>query len=160
VYFGKKHEEEKIMEMVKRTQPLSLSSKACRTNRSTSTHNPALYEFRRITNLIQPHHHDVLRRVPKEGVECCRTMTSFGYGSTSDSFRRLKVFTPWRSLEIWDNYTPTRSISSSATPTETKRRCAWGETLGAATPDEYDKLVHSFDCDHPTRYELADMTKV
>src|SRR5277367_6221374 len=35
----------------------------------------------------------------------------------------------------------------------------WGETLGAATPDDYDKLVHSFDADHPTGYELDDMTK-
>ncbi len=36
----------------------------------------------------------------------------------------------------------------------------WGETLGAAVPDDYDKLVHSFDAAHPTGYELADMTKI
>ncbi len=36
----------------------------------------------------------------------------------------------------------------------------WGEMLGAATPDDYDKLVHSFDAAHPTGYELDDMKQI
>ena len=36
----------------------------------------------------------------------------------------------------------------------------WGEMLGAAVPDDYDKLVHSFDLDHPAGYKLADMTQI
>jgi hypothetical protein len=36
----------------------------------------------------------------------------------------------------------------------------WGEMLGAAVPDDYDALVHSFDSAHPTGYELADMTRI
>lgn len=36
----------------------------------------------------------------------------------------------------------------------------WGEALGAATPDDYDHLVHSFDAAHPTGYELDDARKV
>jgi hypothetical protein len=36
----------------------------------------------------------------------------------------------------------------------------WGEALGAATPDDYDKLVHSFDAAHPGGYELDDAKAV
>jgi len=36
----------------------------------------------------------------------------------------------------------------------------WGEALGAATPDDYDRLVHSFDAKHPGGYELDDAKKV
>ncbi len=36
----------------------------------------------------------------------------------------------------------------------------WGEILGAAVPDDYDKLVHSFDAAHPTGFELDDITKI
>jgi hypothetical protein len=38
--------------------------------------------------------------------------------------------------------------------------CVWGEALGAATPDDYDHLVHSFDADHPNGYELDDDRQV
>jgi beta-galactosidase len=37
---------------------------------------------------------------------------------------------------------------------------AWGEMLGAAVPDDYDQIVHSFDAAHPTGYEKDDMTQI
>jgi beta-galactosidase len=45
-------------------------------------------------------------------------------------------------------------------PGDSRAISMWGEMLGAASPDDYDKLVHSFDSAHPSGYELDDMSKV
>ena len=57
-------------------------------------------------------------------------------------------------------YTDPTHFGQRQPPEAAKEITVWGEMLGSGSPDDYDRLVHSFDAQHPSGYELDDMTKI
>jgi len=166
VVFWEKYEEEKIMEMVKRdrSHPSLIMYSLQNESSDIDLHNPRVYRiFRRIHELDPSRIITMFSGgVPKDQVLMLPYSDEIRYGS------KAIPYAGWQDLHTCGG--PCNYLDNLYTdPLHFKQRQAsedhntiniWGETLGAATPDDYDKLVHSFDADHPTGYELADMTKI
>jgi beta-galactosidase len=166
VVFWEKYEEEKIMEMVKRDRSHPSLIMYCIQNESSDIdlNNPRIYRIFRRMHELDPSRIITMFSggVPKDQVLMLPYSDEIRYGSKRIPFAGWKdVHTCGGPCNYLDNlYTDPLHFTQRQPDTDHKEICIWGETLGAATPDDYDKLVHSFDADHPTGYELADMTKI
>jgi beta-galactosidase len=164
--FWEKYEEEKIMEMVKRdrSHPSLIMYSMQNESSDIDLHNPRIYRiFRRIHELDPSRIITMFSGgVPKDQVLMLPYSDEIRYGSKAINFAGWKdVHTCGGPCNYLDNlYTDPLHFTQRQPEEDHKEICIWGETLGVATPDDYDKLVHSFDADHPTGYELADMTKI
>jgi beta-galactosidase len=166
VVFWEKYEEEKIMEMVKRdrSHPSLIMYSIQNESSDIDLHNPRIYRiFRRIHELDPSRIITMFSGgVPKDQVLMLPYNDEIHYGSKAINSAGWKdVHTCGGPCNYLDNlYTDPLHFKQRQPDEDHKEICIWGEALGAATPDDYDKLVHSFDADHPTGYELADMTKI
>ena len=165
--FWEKYEEEKILEMVKRdrSHPSLIIYSMQNESNDIDLRNPRIYRIFREIHDLDPSRIIVLFSggAPKDSeVLMLPYSEQISYGS------KTIPYAGWRDLHTCggpcnylDNlYTDPTNFFQRSKPEDRKEICMWGEMLGAAVPDDYDKLVHSFDLDHPTGYELADMTQI
>lgn len=166
VVFWEKYEEEKIMEMVKRdrSHPSLIMYSMQNESSDIDLHNPRIYRIFRRIHALDPSRIITMFSggVPKDQVLMLPYSDEISYGSKTIDYAGWKdVHTCGGPCNYLDNlYTDPFNFRQRQPEEDHKEICIWGETLGAATPDDYDKLVHSFDAKHPTGYELADMTKI
>ncbi len=164
--FWEKYEEEKIMEMVKRdrSHPSLIMYSMQNESSDIDLHNPRIYRiFRRIHQLDPSRIITMFSGgVPKDQVLMLPYSDDIRYGSKTIDYAGWKdLHTCGGPCNYLDNlYTDPLNFKQRQTGTDHSEVAIWGETLGAATPDDYDQLVHSFDAQHPTGYELADMKKI
>jgi hypothetical protein len=164
--FWEKYEEEKIIEMVKRdrSHPSLIVYTLQNEASELDIHNPRIYRIFRRMHALDPSRIIVFFSggVPKDQVLMLPYSDEIHYGSKALAFAGWKdVHTCGGPCNYLDNlYTDPRHFSQRQPEEDHKEICMWGETLGAAVPDDYDKLVHSFDSAHPSGYELADMTTI
>ena len=166
IVFWEKYEEEKIMEMVKRdrSHPSLIMYGLQNESSDIDLHNPRIYRIFRRMHELDPSRIITLFSggVPKDQALMLPYDENIRYGSKAIAFAGWKdVHTCGGPCNYLDNlYTDPGHYKQRQPNEDHKEICIWGETLGAATPDDYDKLVHSFDAAHPDGYELADMTKI
>lgn len=166
VVFWEKYEEEKIMEMVKRdrSHPSLIMYSLQNESSEIDLHNPRIYRIFRRMHELDPSRIITMFSggVPKDQVLMLPYNDEIRYGSKAINFAGWKdVHTCGGPCNYLDNlYTDPLHFKQRQPDEDHKEIGIWGEALGAATPDDYDKLVHSFDAQHPAGYELADMTKI
>jgi beta-galactosidase len=164
--FWEKYTEAKILQMVKRdrSHPSLIMYTLQNEASELDIRNPRIYRVFRRMRALDPSRIIVFFSggVPKDQVLMLPYSDEIRAGSKSIPFAGWKdVHTCGGPCNYLDNlYTDPRHFSQRQTEKDHKEICMWGEMLGAACPDDYDKLVHSFDAAHPTGYELADMTKI
>jgi beta-galactosidase len=164
--FWEKYEEEKILEMVRRdrSHPSLIIYDIQNESSDLDLRNPRIYRIFRLMHALDPSRIITFYSggVPKD---CQVLMLPYGdeihYGSKTIPFAGWHdVHTCGGPCNYLDNlYTSPTNFFQRQNEADHKEIGVWGEALGAAAPDDYDKLVHSFDAGHPTGYELADMTK-
>lgn len=165
--FWEKYEEEKILEMVKRdrSHPSLIMYSMQNEANDIDLRNPRIYRIFREIHALDPSRVIVLFSggVPRDNeVLMLPYSDAIAYGS------RTIPYAGWRDLHTCggpcnylDNlYTDPTNFFQRSKPEDRKEICMWGEMLGAAVPDDYDRLVHSFDAAHPGGYELDDMTRI
>ncbi len=166
VVFWEKYEEEKIMEMVKRdrSHPSLIMYSIQNESSDIDLHNPRIYRIFRRMHELDPSRIITMFSggVPKDQVLMLPYADDIRYGSKAIPFAGWRdIHTCGGPCNYLDNlYTDPLQFKQRQPNEAHKEICIWGETLGAATPDDYDTLVHSFDTAHPSGYELADMTKI
>lgn len=165
--FWEKYEQEKILEMVKRdrSHPSLIIYDLQNESNDMDMGNPRIYRIFRLMHALDP----------------SRVITFYSGGDPkgnqvlmlpySDEIREGSKTLPyagWRDTHTCggpcnylDNlYKNPLDFGQRRGDNDHKIINVWGEMLGAATPDDYDKLVHSFDAAHPTGYELEDMKQI
>jgi len=165
--FWEKYEQEKILEMVKRdrSHPSLIMYDIQNESSNMELENPRIYRIFRLMHVLDP----------------SRTITFYSGGDPkiaqvlmqpySDDISygsKTLPYAGWRDTHTcggpcsymdWLYKNPDDFFQRQKDQSH-QVIGAWGEMLGAATPDDYDQLVHSFDAAHPTGYELDDMTKI
>lgn len=167
VVFWEKYEQEKILAMVKRdrSHPSLIMYSIQNESSNMDLNNPRIYRILRLMHAIDP----------------SRVITFYSGGDPkinqvlmepySDEIRygsKTLPYAGWRDTHTCGGpcnyldylYKNPHDFFQRQQDQSHKIIGAWGEMLGAATPDDYDKLVHSFDATHPTGYERDDMTKI
>jgi beta-galactosidase/beta-glucuronidase len=167
VTFWEKYAEEKIIEMVKRdrSHPSLIMYTIQNESSDMDMRNPRIYRVLRRMQaldpgrviafysggvpkdaqvLVLPYHHDIL------------------YGSKTIPFAGWRdVHTCGGPVNYMDNMYTDPQHFKQRTPAEDHRSInMWGEMLGSAGPDNYDRLVHSFNKEYPSGYELSDAMEV
>jgi beta-galactosidase len=164
--FWEKYTEAKILQMVKRdrSHPSLITYILQNEASELDIRNPRIYRILRRIHALDPSRIIVFFSggVPKDQVLMLPYSEDIRAGSKSIPFAGWKdVHTCGGPCNYLDNlYTDPSHFSGRQKEEDHKEICMWGEMLGAACPDDYDKLVHSFDANHPTGYELDDMTKI
>lgn len=167
IVFWEKYEQEKILEMVKRdrSHPSLIMYDIQNESSNMELENPRIYRIFRLMHALDP----------------SRTITFYSGGDPkiaqvlmqpySDDITygsKTIPYAGWRDTHTCggpcnylDNlYKNPTDFFQRQKEQDHKYIGAWGEMLGAATPDDYDQLVHSFDAAHPTGYEKDDMTQI
>jgi beta-galactosidase len=164
--FWEKYEQEKILAMVKRDRSHPSLIMYCLQNESNEMdmRNPRIYRIFRMMHALDPSRLITFYSggVPKEN-----QVVMLPYSDEILEGSKTLAFAGWKDVHTCGgpcNYLDTmyrnpNSYDVRQPAGEHKEIRVWGEMLGAATPDDYDTLVHSFDAAHPGGYELADMTK-
>jgi beta-galactosidase len=165
--FWEKYEEEKILEMVKRdrSHPSLIMYSMQNEANDIDLRNPRIYRIFREIHALDPSRIIVLF---SGGEPRNNEVLMLPYNDEISYGSKKIPYAGWRDLHTCggpcnylDNlYTDPTNFFQRSKIEDHKEICMWGEMLGAAVPDDYDKLVHSFDAAHPTGYELDDMTKV
>jgi hypothetical protein len=165
--FWEKYEQEKILEMVKRdrSHPSLIIYGIQNESSEMDLNNPRIYRVMRSMHALDPSRIIVFYSggVPRESqVLMLPYSDEIRYGDKTLPFAGWKdCHTCGGPCNYLDNlYTDPTHFVQMQKPEDHKEICVWGETLGAAVPDDYDKLVHSFDATHPTGYELDDMKQI
>ncbi len=165
--FWEKYEQEKILAMVKRDRSHPSLILYCIQNECNDMDmsNPRIYRIVRMMHALDPSRIIVFYSggVPKEN-----QVLMLPYSEEIREGSKTLEFAGWRDLHTCGGpcnyldslYKNPGDYAVKQPGKEHKEIRVWGEMLGAAVPDDYDKLVHSFDAAHPTGYELADMTKI
>lgn len=165
--FWEKYEEEKILEMVKRdrSHPSLIMYSMQNEANDIDLRNPRIYRIFREIHALDPSRTIVLF---SGGEPRNNEVLMLPYSDTITYGSKTIPYAGWRDLHTCggpcnylDNlYTNPTNFFQRCKPEDRKEICMWGEMLGAAVPDDYDKLVHSFDVAHPGGYELDDMTQI
>lgn len=165
--FWEKYEEEKILEMVKRdrSHPSLIMYSMQNESNDIDLRNPRIYRLFHEIQDLDPSRIVVLF---SGGVPIDDEVLMLPYSNRINYGSKTIPYAGWRDLHTCggpcnylDNlYTDPTNFFQRSKPEDRKEICMWGEMLGAAVPDDYDKLVHSFDAAHPTGYELDDMTQI
>ncbi|MGA3170438.1 MAG: glycoside hydrolase family 2 TIM barrel-domain containing protein [Chthoniobacteraceae bacterium] len=165
--FWEKYEQEKILEMVKRdrSHPSLIIYGIQNESNPMDLRNPRIYRLLRSMHALDPSRVIVFYSggVPeKDQVLMLPYSDEIRYGDKTIPYAGWRdCHTCGGPCNYLDNlYTDPTNFVQMQNPQDRKEICVWGEMLGAAVPDDYDKLVHSFDAAHPTGYELDDMSKV
>jgi beta-galactosidase len=164
--FWEKYEQEKILEMVKRdrSHPSMIIYDIQNETGNLDLNNPRIYRIFRLMHALDPSR--IITFYSGTGPSAQVLMLPYSddisYGSKTVAYAGWKdEHTCGGPCNYLDNLykDPTHYFQRQKDQSH-KTINAWGEMLGAATPDDYDKLVHSFDAAHPTGYELDDMTNI
>ncbi len=165
--FWEKYEQEKILEMVKRdrSHPSLVMYDIQNESSNMDLTNPRIYRIFRLMHALDPSR--IITFYSGGDPKICQVLMQpysddISYGS------KTLAYAGWRDTHTcggpcsymdWLYKSPTDFFQRQK-DRDHKIIGAWGEMLGAATPDDYDQIVHSFDAAHPTGYELDDMTKI
>lgn len=167
VTFWEKYEEEKILEMVKRdrSHPSLMMYTIQNESSELDLRNPRIYRLFREMHQLDPSRIIAFYSggEPKNAqVLMLPYSENISYAGTTNPYAGWQdIHTcggPCNYLDFLytdpNNY---RQKQKSAAHTNINM---WGEMLGAATPDNYDQLVHSYSAKHPDGYEKEDATQV
>jgi beta-galactosidase len=165
--FWEKYEEEKILRMVKRdrSHPSLVAYTLQNEASELDLRNPRIYRVMREMHALDPSR---IINFFSGGDPKIAQVRMMPYDETIMCGSKKIPYAGWRDVHTCGgpcNYLDALYKSptdfSQHWPDDAKPEIAiWGEALGAATPDDYDRLVHSFDAAHPTGYELDDSRKV
>ncbi len=165
--FWEKYEEEKILEMVKRdrSHPSLVAYTIQNEASELDLRNPRIYRVLREMHALDPSRIINFFSGGDPRIAQVRMMPyddTIVYGSKSIPYAGWRdVHTCGGPCTYLDSLYKGPSDFSQHWGEESKGQIAiWGEALGAATPDDYDHLVHSFDEKHPNGYELQDSQAV
>lgn len=164
--FWEKYEEEKILEMVKRdrSHPSLIMYSLQNETSDIDLRNPRIYRvFREIHDLDPSRILVFFSGVTKDTqVLMLPYSNEICYGSKTIPYAGWRdIHTCGGPCNYLDNlYTNPTNFFQRSDPADHKEICMLGEMLGAAVPDNYEEIVHSFDAAHPTGYELEDMTHI
>jgi len=167
VTFWEKYEEEKILEMVKRdrSHPSLIMYTMQNESSDLDLRNPRIYRLFREVHELDPSR---LLAFYSGGDPKAAQVLMLPYRNDISYAGTRNPYAGWQDIHTCGgpcNYLDFLYIS----PTDFKQRQKslehksinmWGEMLGAATPDNYDQLLHSFNKENPDGYEKADMTQV
>lgn len=166
-WFWEKYEEAKILAMVKRdrSHPSLIFYTIQNEASDMDIRNPRIYRVFREMHALDPSRIIVFYSggYPKDG-----QVLMLPYSNHIQTCTKEVPFAGWRDVHTcggpcnyMDNlyHNPKNFVTLQKLDAH-KSICEWGEMLGAAVPDDYQKLLGSFDAEHPTGYEKADMTKV
>jgi beta-galactosidase len=165
--FWEKYEEEKILEMVKRdrSHPSVVMYTIQNESNETDIRNPRIYRLLREIHALDPSRITVLYSggVPrKDQVLMLPYSEDIRYAGANHPFAGWEdIHTcggPCNYLDFL--YQDPTHFFQRRDPADKGNIAEWGEALGAATPDNYAHLIHSFDKAHPGGYELADMRQI
>lgn len=165
--FWEKYAEEKILAMVKRdrSHPSLVGYTIQNESSELDLRNPRIYRVFRKMHALDPSRMILFFSggVPK--IAQVRMMPydeQIYYGSKSQEYAGWRdVHTCGGPCSYMDALYKGPNEFSQKWPDDAKGQIAiWGEALGAATPDNYDRLVKAFDANHPTGYELDDAKAV
>ncbi|HEY0257365.1 MAG TPA: glycoside hydrolase family 2 TIM barrel-domain containing protein, partial [Candidatus Methylacidiphilales bacterium] len=163
--FWEKYEQEKILEMVKRdrSHPSLVIYDIQNESGNLDLNNPRIFRIFRLMHALDPSRIITFYSgVSKDGqVLMLPYEDDIRYGSKTVPYAGWKdEHTCGGPCNYLDNlYQDPTHYFQRQKPEDSKEICVWGEMLGAAVPDDYDHLVHSFDAAHPTGYELDDMSE-
>ncbi len=165
--FWERYEEEKILEMVKRdrSHPSVVMYTIQNEANEMDLRNPRIYRLLREMHALDPSRIIVFYSGgnPKsDQVLMLPFSDEIGYGGKNRPYAGWEdVHTcggPCNYLDFL--YKDPQHFAVRRDPADGGNISEWGEMLGAATPDNYDQLLHSFDKAHPTGYEKADMQQI
>ncbi|MCW3092953.1 MAG: glycoside hydrolase [Ferruginibacter sp.] len=164
--FWEKYEEAKILQMVKRdrSHPSLIMYTIQNENSDMDLRNPRIYRLLRSMHALDPGRLIVFYSggVPKDA-----QVMMLPHSNTIQYASKGNPFAGWHDVHTCGGpcnyldalYKNPRDFKVMQKDEDRGSICMWGEMFGAATPDDYDKLIHSFDKEHPTGYELDDMKK-
>jgi len=165
--FWEKWEEEKILQMVKRdrSHPSLIAYTIQNESSSLDLRNPRIYRVLRKMHALDPSR---VITFFSGGDPRIAQVTMLPYSDEIIYGSKAIAYAGWRDVHTCggpctylDNlYKNPGEFTQLPSKDDHKEICVWGEALGAATPDDYDKIVHSFDAKHPGGYELDDMRKI
>lgn len=161
--FWEKYEEEKILEMVKRDRSHPSLIMYCLQNEGSGhdMRNPRIYRIFREVHALDPSRIMVFcsGMSPKVGqVLMLPYSDKITYASSSD------LYGGWRDRHTVGGpgnytdslYTDPTNYSHNAVNDANGAIVMYGEMLGVGTPDNFERLVNSFDAQHPSGYDLDD----
>jgi beta-galactosidase len=165
--FWERYEEEKILEMVKRdrSHPSLVMYTIQNEANEMDLRNPRIYRLLREMHALDPSRIIVFYSGgnPKsDQVLMLPNSDEIGYAGKN------RPYAGWQDVHTCGGpcnyldflYKDPQHFSQRQNPADGRNISEWGEMLGAATPDNYDQLLHSFDKTHPTGYEKADMQQI
>lgn len=165
--FWEKYEEEKIMQMVRRdrSHPSLVQYTVQNESSDLDLRNPRIYRILRRMHELDPSR---IITFFSGGDPRIAQVQMMPWNDTITYGSKTMPYAGWRDCHTCggpctylDNlYKNPTDFTQRANPKDFGSIVSWGETLGAATPDDYDKLVHSFDKGHPSGYEKDDMTQI
>lgn len=165
--FWEKYEEEKILQMVKRdrSHPSLIGYTIQNEASELDISNPRIYRVMRKMHALDPSR---IINFFSGGDPRIGQVSMMPYSETILAGSKQIPYAGWRDVHtcggpcnVLDSLYKNPNDFSQRWPADAKGQIAvWGEALGAATPDDYDKLVHSFDPTHASGYELADMSEI
>jgi len=165
--FWEKYEEEKIQQMVKRdrSHPSLIAYTIQNESSSLDLRNPRIYRILRKMHALDPSR---LITFFSGGDPRIAQVTMLPYSDEIMYGSKAIAYAGWRDVHTCGGpcnyldslYKNPEEFTQLPSKDDHKEICVWGEALGAATPDDYDKIVHSFDAKHPNGYELADMQQI
>lgn len=165
--FWEKYEEEKILRMVKRdrSHPSLVAYTLQNEASELDLRNPRIYRVLREMHAIDPSR---IINFFSGGDPKIAQIRMMPYDNTIVYGSKTVPYAGWRDVHTCggpcnylDNLYKSPTDFAQHWGAEAKGQIAvWGEALGAATPDDYDHLVQSFDGAHPTGYELEDDKQV
>lgn len=167
VTFWERYEEEKILRMVRRdrSHPSLVGYTIQNEASELDLRNPRIYRVMREMHALDPSR---IINFFSGGVPKIAQVRMMPYDDTIVYGSKTVPFAGWRDVHTCGGpcnyldslYLDPDHFSQHWEPEAKGQIAIWGEALGAATPDDYDRLVHSFDAAHPTGYELDDMRTI
>jgi len=165
--FWEKYEEEKILEMVKRdrSHPSLIMYTMQNESSELDLRNPRIYRLFREISALDPSR---IIAFYSGGDPKAAQVLMLPYSKQIRYAGRSNPYAGWQDIHTCGgpcNYLdflykdPNNFRQHQKSPEHTSINM-WGEMLGAATPDNYDQLVHSFDKKHPDGYEKEDAAQV
>ncbi len=165
--FWEKYEEEKILEMVKRdrSHPSLVMYTIQNEANEMDLRNPRIYRMLREIHALDPSRIVVFY---SGGNPKTDQVLMLPYSDEISYAGKNRPYAGWEDVHTCGGpcnyldflYQDPQHFSQRRDPADRGNITEWGEMLGAATPDNYAQLIHSFDKEHPTGYEKADMQQI
>lgn len=165
--FWERYEEEKILRMVRRdrSHPSLVGYTIQNESSELDIRNPRIYRVMREMHALDPSR---VINFFSGGDPRIGQVSMMPYSSTILAGSKTIPYAGWRDVHTCggpcvylDSLYKGPTDFSQRWPNDAKGQIAvWGEALGAAVPDDYDRLVRSFDPAHPSGYELSDAKQV